>query len=65
MNFDSPVFDATDQVIAPLVQYLRRHPKRIVFPDGNDPRILRVAAELARLEAVAPIHTLDNVRNPS
>ena len=22
---------------------LRRHPKRIVFPDGNDPRVIRAA----------------------
>lgn len=55
MSTDSPIFDASDAFLAPLVQYLRRHPKRIVFPDGNDARVLRVAAELVRLEAVAPI----------
>jgi phosphate acetyltransferase len=55
MSSTSPIFDASDAFIAPLVQYLRSHPKRIVFPDGNDPRILRVAAELVRLEVVAPI----------
>ena len=55
MSSPFPILDASDPFAAPLVQYLRRHPKRIVFPDGNDPRILRVAAELVRLEAVAPI----------
>jgi phosphate acetyltransferase len=55
MSSNPPIFDASDAYVAPLVRYLRRHPKRIVFPDGNDPRILRVAAELVRLEAVAPI----------
>lgn len=34
---------------------LSRHPKRVVFPDGNDERVLRVAAELVRLECVSPI----------
>ena len=55
MTSESPIFDSADAFIAPLVRYLRRHPKRIVFPDGHDPRVLRVAAELVRLEAVAPI----------
>ena len=55
MSSPSPIFDTSDPFAAPLVQYLRRHPKRIVFPDGHDPRILRVAAELAELECVAPI----------
>jgi phosphotransacetylase len=55
MSSTAPIFDASDAFLAPLVQYLRSHPKRIVFPDGNDPRVLRVAAELVRLEAVAPI----------
>ncbi len=49
------IYDAGDAFAAPLVRYLHRHPKRIVFPDGHDPRILRVAAELVRLECVAPI----------
>lgn len=34
---------------------LQRSPKRVVFPEGNDPRVLRVAAELVRLECVSPI----------
>ena len=55
MSSTVPIFDASDAFLAPLVQYLRLHPKRIVFPDGNDLRVIRVAAELVRLEAVAPI----------
>lgn len=38
-----------------MVEVLRRQPKRVVFSHGEDARVLRVAAELARLEAVAPI----------
>lgn len=50
-----PIYDPGDAFAAPLVAHLRRHPKRIVFPDGHDARVLRVAAELVRLECVAPI----------
>ncbi len=38
-----------------MVEILRRHPKRIVFPSGLDPRVLLVAAELVKTQAVAPI----------
>lgn len=55
MSSTPPIFDPSDAFLAPLVEYLRTSPKRIVFPDGNDPRVLRVAAELVRLEIVAPI----------
>lgn len=55
MSSLTPIFTDGDAFAAPLVQHLRRHPKRIVFPDGNDARVLRVAAELVRLECVAPI----------
>ena len=55
MSSPSLIFDGGGAFSAPLVQHLRRHPKRIVFPDGHDPRVLRVAAELVRLECVAPI----------
>ncbi len=51
----SPIFDPTNAFLGPMVEVLRRHPKRIVFPSGLDPRILRVAAELVKTEAVAPI----------
>ena len=38
-----------------LCQKLRKHPKRIVFPDGEDPRVLRAAARLVALEVGVPI----------
>lgn len=35
--------------IESIYEKLRRHPKRIVFPEGNDPRVLRAATEFYRL----------------
>src|SRR4051812_21975509 len=34
---------------------LQRHPKRIVFPEGNEPRVLHAAAEFVKLKLGAPI----------
>ncbi len=34
---------------------LKRHPKRIVFPDGEDIRVLRVAAQMVKMEMAVPI----------
>jgi phosphotransacetylase len=48
-------FDSQNSFLQPLVEMLSVHPKRVVFPEGNDPRVLRVAAELVRLECVSPI----------
>lgn len=39
----------------PLLEQLKRHPKRIVFPEGEDIRVLRVAERLVKEGAVAPI----------
>lgn len=39
----------------PLLDQLKRHPKRIVFSEGEDIRILRVAERLVKEEAVVPI----------
>lgn len=47
--------DPAAPFLQPLVEKLRRHPKRIVFPEGNDPRVLAVAAKLVELRAAAPI----------
>lgn len=38
-----------------LIEQLRRHPKRVVFTEGEDLRVIQAAARLVDLEAVAPI----------
>jgi len=34
---------------------LQRHPKRIVFPEGTEPRVLQAAAEIHKMKIGAPI----------
>lgn len=34
---------------------LQRHPKRIVFPEGKEPRVLQAAAEIYKMKIGAPI----------
>ncbi len=41
--------------IETVFEKLSRHPKRIVFPEGNEERVLRAAAKLAEMRIVAPI----------
>ncbi|NJK90847.1 MAG: phosphotransacetylase [Blastochloris sp.] len=36
--------------IQSVYEKLQRHPKRIVFPEGSDPRVLQAAAEFVRLK---------------
>ena len=38
-----------------LLEQLRRHPKRVVFTEGEDIRVIRAAARLVAEEVVAPI----------
>lgn len=38
-----------------LTEKLRRHPKRIVFTEGEDLRVLRAARRLVEIQAAAPI----------
>ena len=38
-----------------LLEQLKRHPKRVVFSEGEDIRVIRTAARLVAEEAVAPI----------
>lgn len=38
-----------------VFEALKRQPKRIVFTDGEDERVLRVAARLVKMEIIAPI----------
>lgn len=58
LSIDKPVNPFTDTLLATL----KRHPKRIVFPEGEDLRVIRVAARLVREEAVAPILVGDRER---
>lgn len=41
--------------VAKLVEKLQRHPKRVVFPEGNDPRILQAARQWVSRRMGAPI----------
>jgi len=38
-----------------LLEQLRRHPKRVVFTEGEDLRVIRAAARLVEEEVIAPI----------
>lgn len=42
-------------VIRHLLETLRRHPKRVVFTEGEDIRVIEAAARLVKEEVVAPI----------
>jgi len=42
-------------LINSLVERLKRHPKRVVFPEGSDPRILQAAEEFASKKLGVPI----------
>jgi phosphotransacetylase len=42
-------------IIRGLLDQLRRHPKRVVFTEGEDIRVIQAAAQLVAEEAVAPI----------
>lgn len=52
---DSSQAQAAASFTDPLIEKLRRHPKRIVFTEGEDLRILRVAERLVKAEAAVPI----------
>ncbi len=41
--------------IGSVIEKLQRHPKRIVFPEGNEPRILQAARQFHSLRLGAPI----------
>lgn len=44
-----------DAFTQPLLEKLQRHPKRIVFSDGCDARVLRTAARMVRMKVGVPI----------
>ena len=51
-----------NNVISHLLAQLRRHPKRVVFTEGEDIRVIEAAARLVREEVVAPILLGDRER---
>jgi phosphate acetyltransferase len=46
---------ALNDVTQRLIEQLRNHPKRVVFTEGEDIRVITAAARLVALEAVTPI----------
>ena len=44
-----------NNVVRYLLDQLRRHPKRVVFTEGEDIRVIEAAARLVKEEVVAPI----------
>jgi len=55
MAENSSTDKAGSDFIGFLTGKLRRHPKRIVFTEGEDLRVLRAARRLVEMEAAAPI----------
>ena len=41
--------------IGNVIEKLQRHPKRVVFPEGEEPRILQAARQFSALRLGAPI----------
>src|SRR5271169_5928095 len=41
--------------IGDVIEKLQRHPKRVVFPEGTEPRILQAARQFHALRLGAPI----------
>lgn len=52
---ESSQAQASTAFTAPLIEKLQRHSKRVVFTEGEDLRVLRVAERLVKLEAVVPV----------
>jgi phosphate acetyltransferase len=50
-----PALQPGNPVVSHLLDQLRRHPKRVVFTEGEDIRVIRAAARLVREQVVAPI----------
>ncbi|QQL45270.1 phosphate acyltransferase [Sulfuriroseicoccus oceanibius] len=48
-------FPKPNRFTSQLFDKLSRHPKRVVFTEGEDIRVIRVAAECVRREVIAPI----------
>src|SRR6202451_1598309 len=41
--------------IANIIEQLQRHPKRVVFPEGTEPRVLQAARQFYSLRLGAPV----------
>jgi len=52
---DPVTFATANEHTLQITKKLKRHPKRIVFTDGEDERVIRVARKLVDMEAIAPI----------
>ena len=48
--------------IASIIEKLQRHPKRIVFPEGTEPRVLQAARQFYSLRLGVPILLGDHTR---
>jgi phosphate acetyltransferase len=48
--------------IGSVIEKLQRHPKRIVFPEGHEPRVLQAARQFYSLRLGAPILLGDRLR---
>src|ERR1017187_833905 len=48
--------------IGSVIEKLQRHPKRIVFPEGTEPRVLQAARQFYALRLGAPILLGDRAR---
>lgn len=56
------IISPQNSLTAPLLKALKRHPKRVVYPEGEDIRVLRVAERLVAEQAIAPILLGDKPR---
>lgn len=51
----SPESPSRPNVVSHLLDQLRRHPKRVVFTEGEDHRVIEAAGRLVKEQVVAPI----------
>jgi phosphate acetyltransferase len=49
--------------IGTVIEKLQRHPKRIVFPEGTEPRVLQAARQFYSLRLGVPILVGDQTPN--
>jgi len=55
LSFTLRTFHPAMSIVPKLIERLQRHPKRIVFPEGADPRILQAARQWVTRRMGAPI----------